>query len=61
MKAKFDIAKKREPYWWLKDDKDIVHRQYFSIYKATREGEEYAIIGVILGKFHWRMAFKIRG
>jgi len=26
MKIKFNIAKKREPYWWMKDDKDIIDR-----------------------------------
>ncbi len=62
-KLKFSKAKKSEPYWWLKDDKNLIHRQYLSFYKCTDSRLNYNLLrvnkakiyGLIVGKFHWRL------
>lgn len=55
MTIKFSIAKKTERYWWLRDDKGLIHKLYLSIYRCEKEGIGFVIYGIILGPLHWRV------
>jgi len=57
MVIKFNVADESESFWWLKDDKNLVHRFFFSIYKCTEEGKTDAIYGIVAGPFHLRFYF----
>jgi hypothetical protein len=57
MTIKFNIAKEPERFWWLRDDHDLIHRNYFSLYRCHEDGMNDAIYGLIIGPLHWRIYF----
>jgi len=51
MKFRFSKSRHDENFWWLKDNKGLTHRMFFSFFRCTQGGKPDVIYGLVIGPF----------